>query len=129
MADSLVAILVPETLAQRLERMAQLSGRSLEVVVEQALRSSLPPLPEDLSPSQRDALLALETVGDAELWSVERSTFPKGKSSQLADLRARSRAGTLTSAEQQQLSDLTTEADLVTLRKAYAAVLLRWRGH
>jgi hypothetical protein len=39
------------------------------------------------------------------------------------------RAGTLEPDERATLERLTQEADLRTLRKAYAAVLLKWRGH
>jgi hypothetical protein len=36
---------------------------------------------------------------------------------------------TLTSAEQVELVELRSQADLFMLRKAHAAALLRWRGH
>ena len=37
--------------------------------------------------------------------------------------------GTLTEVERNELTQLRTEADRSMLRKAYAAALLRWRGH
>ena len=46
-----------------------------------------------------------------------------------AGLREKRRAGTITETEQTALDQLTQEADLLTLRKAYAAVLLKWRGY
>ena len=69
------------------------------------------------------------TLSDDELWQVTRSAMPAGDQERFAALRDRRRAGTLTPAQQSALDQLAQAADLLTLRKAYAAVLLRWRGH
>ena len=129
MTTDTVAIQVPQALYRRLERLAQLTRRPLESLIVQALSSNLPPLPDDLPAAQRDALVALEGLSDDELWAVTRSTLPAGDQERFAALRDRRRAGTLTPAEQAALDRLAQAADLLTLRKAYAAVLLRWRGH
>jgi predicted transcriptional regulator len=57
-----VAVPVPAPLYQRLERLAHLTNRSLENIVEQALTASLPTIPENLPDAIRDDLLALETI-------------------------------------------------------------------
>lgn len=44
------------------------------------------------------------------------------------DLRERRRAGIITEPEQHALTSMAHEADLLMLRKAYAGVLLKWRG-
>jgi hypothetical protein len=124
-----VAIQVPQTLYHRLERLAALTGRPLESLVAQTLSSTIPPLPDDLPAVMRDALIALENLSDNELWQVMHRSFPDDQYQQFEDLREKRRAGTITEVEQNLLDQLTQEADLLTLQKAYAAVLLKWRGH
>ena len=129
MTTDTVAIQVPQTLYRRLERLAQLTRRPLESLIVQTLLSNLPPLPDDLPAAQRDALVALEGLSDDELWQVTRSAMLEGDQEQFAALRDKRRAGTLTPAQRTVLDQLAQGADLLTLRKAYAAVLLTWRGH
>ena len=129
MITETIPIQVPEALYRRLERLAALTHRPVESLVVQTLSSSIPPLPDDLPAPTRDALTALEGLSDDELWQVVRSTFPETQYEQFAELRERRRAGTITPDEQATLDGLTQTADLLTLRKAYAAVLLKWRGH
>ena len=128
MPDS-VTIQVPQPLYHRLERLAELTQRPLESLVVQALSSSIPLLPDDLPPAMRDELVALERLGDEDLWEVARSTFPEEQYEQLALLREKQHADTITVTEQAVLDQLSRAADLLTLRKAYASVLLKWRGY
>ena len=129
MTTDTVAIQVPQSLYRRLERLARLTQRPLESLIVQALSANLPPLPDDLPAAQRDALVALEGLSDGELWQVTRSAMPQRDQERFAALRDRRRAGTLPPAEQGALDELAQAADQLTLRKAYAAVLLAWRGH
>jgi len=124
-----IPIQVPEALYRRLERLAALTHRPVESLVVQTLTSSIPPLPDDLPAPMRETLTALEDLSDDELWQIARSTFPEAQYEQFAELREQRRAGTIMPDEQVTLDRLTQEADLMTLRKAYAAVLLKWRGH
>jgi hypothetical protein len=128
MTTETMTIQVPEMLYRRLERLAALTHRPLESLVVQTLSSNIPPLPDDLPPPARDALVALESLGDDALWQVMRGTFPDDQHEQLVELREKRRAGTIAPDEQTILDRLMQEADLLTLRKAYAAVLLKWRG-
>ena len=129
MATETMTIQVPEVLYRRLERLAALTHRPLESVVVQTLSSNIPPLPDDLPPPAREALTALEGLSDDALWQVMRVAFPDDHYEQLVELRERRRTGTLLPDEQATLDRLIQEADLLTLRKAYAAVLLKRRGH
>lgn len=129
MAIETVAIHVPQALYQRLVRLAALTKQPLERVIVQTLSSNLPPLPDDLPTPFHDALVALETLSDAELWQVMHSTVPDEQYEQWTRLREKRRTGTITESEQARIDQLTQAADLLTLRKAYAAVLLKWRGH
>lgn len=129
MATDTVVIHLPESLHHRLERLAELTQRPVENLIVQTLSSSLPPLPDDLHPATRDALVALEPLSDEELGHLARATFPEEDYAQLSALREKRRTAPLTAAEQTALDQLTQASDLLTLKKAYAAVLLKWRGH
>ena len=115
MSAETVAIQVPEAIYRRLERLAALSGRPLESLVVQTLLSSLPPLPDDLSPVARDALVALERRSDAELQDTMRTTFPQDQYEQFVGLREKQRAGTITTDEHHVLAHLQQDADLLPL--------------
>lgn len=129
MTTETMTIQVPELLYRRLERLAALTHRPLESLVVQTLSSNIPPLPDDLPTPTRDALTALEGLSDDALWQIVRSSVPEEQHEQFAQLREKRRAGMIASDEQMILDRFTQEADLRTLRKAYAAVLLKWRGH
>lgn len=129
MTTETISIQVPQALYHRLERLAELTHRPLESLVVQTLTSTIPPLPDDLPAPARDALVALEKLTDDELWRITQATMPEAEFDRFTALRERRRAGTIMAAEQGALDQLSQEADLLALRKAYAAVLLKWRGH
>lgn len=128
MATDTHSIQVSESLYLRLERVAELKQQPLEAVIAQALSSSIPPLPDDLTPEWRDALKPLEAMSNADLWDQTQAIFPEPEYQQLNALRDKRRDGSLSPDEAQTLDDLLHAADLLTLKKAYAAVLLKWRG-
>ena len=73
-------------------------------------------------------LTTLETLDTEALWRVMKETVPSETQAHLSDLLERQQQDSLTSAEQERLASLQHQADLVMLRKARAAVLLRFRG-
>jgi hypothetical protein len=129
MSRETVAVQVPALLYERLTRLAALTNRPLENLVVQTLAAGLPPLPDDLPTAQRDALQALEQLDNSGLEQVAREQMPQAQAELFAELRERRRAGVITGSEQQTLDSLAQDADLRILRKAYAAVLLKLRGH
>ena len=129
MATDAVIIHLPDHLLHRLERVAELTGQPLEGVIVRTLSSNLPPLPDDLPDATRDALQALESLSDDELWDLTRATLPEDQYARVTALREQRLDGMLDADEQDELEHLLQAADLLTLRKAYAAVLLKWRGH
>lgn len=129
MASDTVTIQLPDDLYRRLERLAELSKQPLEGLIVKTLSASLPALPDDLAPATRDALQSLEGLSDAALWQRAQDTFPQDQYERLTQLREQRYEGALTAEEREELDRLLAAADLLTLEKAYAAVLLRWRGH
>ncbi len=128
MATDAVTINLPDHLYRRLERIAKLTKQPLEGVIVRTLSSSLPPLPDDLPPATRDALQALESLSDHELQQFAHAILPEDQHTRSMELRERRVEGTLGTGEQAELDRILHAADLLTLQKAYAAVLLKWRG-
>ena len=128
MAVDAITIHLPDGLYRRLERLASLTQQPLEGLIVKTLSSSLPPLPDDLAPAFRDALLALESLPDDELQQIADATMPEVAYERLSALRDERRERHLISNEQAELDRLSQDADTLVLRKAYAAVLLTWRG-
>jgi hypothetical protein len=128
MTNPTVTIQVSETLFRQLERLSALTGRPLDQLVEQTLRSGLPPLPDNLPPAARDALQMIENLDDQTLAAIVHERHASTWVDQYEELRERQRANVITPTEQQTLEAMAEEADLLTVRKAYAAVLLKWRG-
>ena len=129
MSVQTLTIQMSQSLYQRLERVSKLTRRPLEKVVAQTLESNIPPLPDTLPPVMRDALVALEALSDEALWQVARSVVSPEQQEQHHLLLEKNKAGTLTEAEHESLTRLREDADLLMLRKAYAYVLLKWRGY
>ena len=55
MSAETVSVQVPRSLYVRLERLAQITNRPLESLVEQTLASAIPALPDDLPTATRAA--------------------------------------------------------------------------
>lgn len=122
-----VTLTLPDSVLQPLKRTAQAVQQPIEELLVTALQSSLPPLqglPDELIAD----LTTLETLDNEALWQVMKETVPSETQAELSDLLERRQQYSLISAEQERLVSLQQEADLVMLRKARAAVLLRFRG-
>ena len=128
MAIDTITLHLPEGLHQRLERLAELTGQPLESLILQTLASSIPPLPDDLAPHTRAALRALETSSNDELRQLSQSMIPDEDYERVVKLREQRRDGAISPDEMIELDRLLQTADLLTLKKAYAAMLLKWRG-
>ncbi len=129
MSVQTVAIQMPQPLYHRLERLSELTRRPIENLVVQTLDANVPSLPGDLSQEMQDDLLALESLDDESLWQVARSVVSPEQQAQHSLLLERNRQGSITEQELATLTRLSQKADQLMLRKAYAYVLLKWRGH
>jgi len=127
MSEQTVAIHMPDPLYQRLQRLAKASRRPLENLVVQTLDANVPTLPENLPQSVQEELASLELLSDEELWQVAESQYDTQRVySRLLQKNSREM---LTDVEQTQLNKHYDAVNRLTLRKAYAYVLLKWRGH
>jgi len=73
--------------------------------------------------------LALEQLDDEALWGIARGTISQQHQEEYSLLLEKNRQGNLTASEQTMLDKLYFEANQYMLRKAYANVLLKWRGY
>jgi hypothetical protein len=122
-----ITLTLPDNVLQPVQRVAQATKQSVEELLVTALHAALPTL-EGLPPDVMQHLVALESLDDEALWRVMLETVPPDQQHRLHDLLLRNQAGVLTASEHAQLAVLQQQADLVMVRKARAAVLLRFRG-
>jgi len=122
-----VTLTLPDSIYQPVQRIAQATRQPVEKVLLTALQASLPPLdglPADLA----HELAKMEAMDNDALWQALLETVPIEQQQALEELLQRNQAGGLTQVEREQLASLQRAADGVMLRKARAAVLLRFRG-
>jgi hypothetical protein len=122
-----ITLTLPDDVLQPVQRVVQATKQSLEELLVTALQAALPTL-KGLPPDIMQPLVAPEPLDDQALWRVMLETVPLDQQLRLYDLLWRNQAGVLTASEHEQLAVLQQQADSVMLRKACAAVLLRFRG-
>ncbi|HSH05035.1 MAG TPA: hypothetical protein VLL52_21150 [Anaerolineae bacterium] len=83
---------------------------------------------QDAPPEFQTDLDALQHLSDNELWQITRAQHSTNidRHQYLLDQNAN---GNITPTEQTELTQLRTTANRFMLRKAYAAALLKSRGH
>lgn len=127
-ATEALTVNLPTAAVRRLQRVAEISRRPVDEVVAETLQSSLPPLLEDVPEAFRQDLAKLEALTTAELWQQLHAQMDPTDIARYDELLAANAAGTITSQEREELQELREAADLLMFCKAYAAVLLKWRG-
>ena len=123
-----VTVRLPGEALQRFRRGAGAAGKPLEEFLADRLLDAVPSLPEDLAPALRAELDALEQLDETALRKVAESRLSPGRQRLYSRLLAKNAAGTATGAERQQMEMLGDEARQLTLKKAHAYLLLKWRG-
>jgi hypothetical protein len=129
MAVETVTLQIPEILYQRLVNTANATQRPVEEVMLHALQIGSPPEWDDVPEEFQADIAALDKLDDNTLWQIVNSRKTAVEMERYNTLLEGNSSGTLTEAERLELMALRHEADLFMLKKAHAAVLLRWRGH
>jgi hypothetical protein len=119
---------LPVAAIRRLRRVAEISRRPVDEVIAETLRAALPPLLEDVPAAFRADLAALEMLPTAALWQQMHAELPLDRLNRYDALLEANAACTLSTIGRQELAVLRAEADRLMFRKAYAALLLKWRG-
>lgn len=129
MPTETVTLQIPEILYRRLVNTAHATQRPLEEVMLHALQVGSPPTWDDVPEEFQADLAALDKLDDNTLWQIFHSRKTTTDMERYNILLENNSSGTLTEAQCIELAALRQEADRFMLRKAQAAVLLRWRGH
>jgi len=127
-ATETLTIQIPVQAADRLRRVAEIAQRPIDEVVADTLKSTLPPLLDDLPPAFQADLAQLETWSNEALRQQVFAKLDPKKLKRYDRLLEKNQTGLLTATEERELNNLRTNADQLMFRKAYAALLLKWRG-
>jgi len=124
-----IEVTLSNTTYNMLKQAAILFEQPPEDIVAQSLIHSLPPLLEEI-PSQYQAdVYPLLQMSDAELQEDAGRTFPPERWAKYEALLEKKKSTSLTAEEERRLDELRREADVLTFRWGYAAVLLKRRGY
>lgn len=127
-ATETLTIRLPLQAMKRLRRVAEIADRPIELMIAETLQSTLPPLLDDLPQKFHADLRPLEKLSNDELRTEVFARMDDATQERHHQLQERNTAGTLSESEHQELDAQQYQADLLMYRKAYAALLLKWRG-
>jgi hypothetical protein len=100
----------------------------LELALAKIVEAATPSL-EKVPPEYRAELESLEDLGDKQLLAVARSKPSAVEQRRLIRLLDKNQRGVLTEREQKTLAVIRAAADQQMLRRSYACLLLKFRGH
>jgi hypothetical protein len=128
MSHPVLTLELPDDVYERLRRAAKGMNQPVEKALAHIVRAATPSL-ERVPAEYRAELEALEDLGDDELWRIARSRPAPEKQRRLERLLGRNQRGELTDRERRALEELRSDGDRLMLRRSYAALLLKYRGH
>jgi hypothetical protein len=128
MAES-VTVQLPEEALHRFRQGAGAARKPLAEFLADRLMDAVPSPAEDIPPALRQELDALQQLDESALREVAESRLSPARQRQYSRLLTKNSAGTITAAEQKKLEAMGEEARRLTLKKAQAYLLLKWRGH
>jgi hypothetical protein len=118
-----------DVLYQQLQRTAAISNQSVDAVIEEGLSQILPPLLDEIPEEYQADVYPLLKMGADQLQAEATQVFPADQWTEYENLLNEKRARSLTAQEATRLRELRRLADLITLRRAYAVVLLKRQGY
>jgi len=124
-----ITLPLPEHLYLRFEQIAKATQQSMTDVLLHAVEVGSPPRWDDVPAQFQTELAALDRLDDKALWQIARSQQSDNEMDRYEALLYKNANESLTSTEKDELNNLRQKGDLLMLRKAHAAALLRWRGY
>lgn len=124
-----VTLELPEEMLLRYQQGAAAARKSLEKFIVDRLGEAIPPLADAEYASIDEELATLEKLDDQALWAIAQSHLSSYKQERYEALLEQNSHGALTDSETVILHALGEEARRLTLKKAHAYLLLKWRGH
>jgi len=124
----MISLPVPEPLYRRLERVAQVTQRSVADTLASAIAVAVPPS-TDLSPALADELAGMAWLNDKMLRAAIHPTFTRAQRKRLNELNDIQDERPLTGSEQTEQAHLLAEYERSMLRRAQAFMILAQRGY
>ena len=124
-----VTLQLQDEMLQRCQRGATAARKLLEEFLVDRLMEILPPVADEVPSPLREELSALEHLDDEALWQMAQGQLSPAHQRLYSRLLTKNSQGTITAQEKNTLQALGDEARLLTLKKAHASLILRWRGH
>ena len=124
-----ITLQLPDEVVQRCQQGATAAHKLLEEFLVDRLMEALPPSADAVPSPLREELRALELLEDEALWQMAQSRLSPAHQCLYSRLLTKQSQGTITAQEKNTLQALGDEARLLTLKKAHASLVLRWRGH
>jgi len=128
MATQQITIELPELVLRQLTSIAEATHQPIEMLVRQSVLNNLPPSPDNAPPELQQELLTMQTLSSDQIQSIAQSQVEPLQFDRHTTLLEKNTESSLTLEECRELSNLRQSADHLTLRKAYAWSILRWRG-
>ena len=123
-----ITLTLPDTLFEQLKQTADLAHQSPEEIIKQSLAHSLPPLLKDIPAEYQGEVYPLLNMSQQELQKEVGQVFPSERWAKYEALLTKKKESQLTLEEKNLLDQLRHDADILTFRKGYAAVLLKRQG-
>ena len=123
-----VTLQLSDEMVRRFRRGATVARKSFEQFITERLLESVPPLADELPAAVRTELETLENLDNESLLQVAGSHLPPDEQRLYSRLLTKNQRGTLTPVEKEKLHALGEKARRLTLKKAHASLLLKWRG-
>jgi len=128
MSRPVLTLELPDDIYERVRRAAKGMNQPVEEALVNIVRAATPSL-ERVPAEYRAELEGLEDLGDEELWKIVRSRPAPARQRRLERLLVKNERGELTDPERRALDELRSDGDRRMLRRSYAALLLKYRGH
>jgi hypothetical protein len=128
MSDPVLHLELPDDIYEHVRRAAEGTNQPLEKALVNIVRGATPSL-EKVPPEYRPDLEAMEDLSDVELRKISQTPLAPAKQRRLESLLHKNQQGKLTDRERQALAGLRADADRSMLRRSYAYLLLKYRGH
>lgn len=126
--SQLISVQVPEPTFRRLQRVAEITHRSVEEVLTTTVNVALPHDP-DLPADLADELAAMTMYSDDALWAASEPSLSPAEQRRLSQLTHAGGSRSLTAAESAELAHLLDLYDRSVLRRARALAILAHRGY
>jgi hypothetical protein len=128
MSHPVLTLELPTDIYEQVRRAAKGMKQPLEEALVNIVKAATPSL-EKVPLEYRPELQAMEDLGDETLVEVAESVLAPAQKRRLESLLNKNQRGKLTGKESKALDELRVAADRQMLRRSYAYLLLKYRGH